>query len=148
MTPEKTLGGTAWPNFCVEDPRTERAIVLWLNSTLGLMTYWWIGTKQQKGRTRLTISTLESLVALDTRQFDDSMFDKVNEIFERFESVEFLPANECFRDENRKALDEALLIELLDIPRSIVDEFDFIRSQWCAEPRVHGGKSTRPKSEQ
>ena len=148
LTPEKTLGGTAWPNFCVEDPRTERAIVLWLNSTLGLMTYWWIGTKQQKGRTRLTISTLESLVALDTRQFDDSMFDKVNEIFERFESVEFLPANECFRDENRKALDEALLIELLDIPRSIVDEFDFIRSQWCAEPRVHGGKSTRPKSEQ
>ena len=148
LTQDKTLGGRAWPNFCVENTRTERAIVLWLNSTPGLMTYWWIGSKQQKGRTVLTISTLESLVALDTRQFDGSMFDKIDEIFERFKSVEFLPANECFRDENRKALDEALLIELLDIPRSIVDEFDFIRSQWCAEPRVHGGKSTRPKSEQ
>ena len=122
--------------------------MLWLNSTPGLMTYWWIGSKQQKGRAVPSISTLGSLIALDTRQFNDSMFDKVDELFERFESVEFLPANECFRDENRKALDEALLIELLDIPHSIVDEFDFTRSQWCAEPRVHGGKSTRPKSEQ
>ena len=148
LTPDKTLGGTAWPNFCVEDSRAERAIVLWLNSTPGLMTYWWIGSKQQKGRTRPGISILGTLVALDTRQFDNSMFDKVDEIFKRFESIEFLPANECFRDENRKALDEALLIELLDVPRSIVDEFNFIRSQWCAEPRVHGGKSTRPKTEQ
>ena len=148
LTPGKTLGGRAWPNFCVDDPRAERAIVLWLNSTPGLMTYWWIGSKQQKGRAVPSISTLGSLIALDTRQFNDSMFDKVDELFERFESVEFLPANECFRDENRKALDEALLIELLDIPHSIVDEFDFTRSQWCAEPRVHGGKSTRPKSEQ
>ena len=104
--------------------------------------------KATKGRAVPSISTLGSLIALDTRQFNDSMFDKVDELFERFESVEFLPANECFRDENRKALDEALLIELLDIPHSIVDEFDFTRSQWCAEPRVHGGKSTRPKSEQ
>ena len=34
LTPNKTLGGTAWPNFCVEDPRTEKAIVLWLNLRL------------------------------------------------------------------------------------------------------------------
>ena len=137
LTPDKTLGGRAWPNFCVEDTRTERAIVLWLNSTPGLMTYWWLGSKQQQGRIILTISTLQSLIALDTRQFDGSMFDKVDEIFERFKSVEFLPANKCAQDENRIALDEALLIELLDFPRSIVDEFNFIRLQWCAEPRVH-----------
>ena len=69
---------------------------------------------------------------------------KVENLFERFRNVEFLPANESYHDPNRKALDEALLVELLGVPADIVDDFDVIRRQWCAEPSVHGGKSTKP----
>ncbi len=144
MTPEKTLGGTAWPNFILDNIEYEKAIVLWFNSTLGLMSYWWTGSRQQLGRTRVQITALPSLLAIDTRQFDMETIKKIDGLFERFREIEFLPANESYRDANRKALDEALLVELLGVSEDIVDEFDLIRRQWCAEASVHGGKRTRP----
>ena len=144
LTPEKTLGGTAWPNFILEDEGHEIAVMLWLNSTLGLMSYWWEGTRQQLGRTRVTISALPSVPSIDPRQFDRRTTCKADALFERFRHVEFLPANESYHDPNRKALDEALLVELLGVPRDVVDDFDVIRRQWCAEPSVHGGKKTQP----
>ena len=144
LTPEKMLGGRAWPNFILEDTEHEKVTALWFNSTLGLMVYWWVGAKQQPGRTIVTITTLPSLPSIDARQFDEPTLRKAEDLFERFHDMEFLPANESYHDANRKALDEALLGELLDVPADIVDEFDVIRRQWCAEPSVHGGKSTKP----
>ena len=144
LTPEKTLGGTAWPNFILDNIEYEKVIVLWFNSTLGLMTYWWQGTKQQLGRTRVKITVQPSLLSVDPRQFDREKIKKAEDLFERFREVEFLPANESYRDANRRALDEVLLVELLGVSEDVVDEFDLIRLQWCAEPSVHGGKATRP----
>ena len=31
------------------------------------------------------------------------------------------------------------------LPEGILEPLDVLREQWCAEPTVHGGKSTRPK---
>ena len=56
----------------------------------------------------------------------------------------FLPANEAYRDPVRKALDRFLLLELLELPEEILEPFDRLRLQWCAEPSVHGGKRTAP----
>ncbi len=144
LTPEKALGGRAWPNFILEDGAHEIPVLLWLNSTLGLMGYWWEGTRQQLGRTVVTISALPSIPSIDVRQVDKTMLAKADALFERFRGAEFLPANESYHDPARKALDEALLVELLGVPKDIADEFDVIRRQWCAEPSVHGGKSTKP----
>ena len=144
LTPEKALGGRAWPNFILEEEGHEGVVMLWLNSTLGLMSYWWGGTRQQLGRAVVKITALPSLLSIDPRQFDKTMLAKADVLFERFRDVEFLPANESYHDPNRKALDEALLVELLGVPKDIADDFDVIRRQWCAEPSVHGGKSTKP----
>ena len=144
LTPEKALGGTAWPNFILDDIEHEKATVLWFNSTLGLMSYWWEGTRQQLGRARVKITALPSLLTIDPRRFDEAAIHKAEALFERFRGAEFLPANESHHDPARKALDEALLVELLGVPKDIADEFDVIRRQWCAEPSVHGGKSTKP----
>ena len=144
LTPEKALGGRAWPNFIMNNVEHEKLIVLWLNSTLGLMTYWWTGSRQQPGRTILTISALPSLLSVDTQKFNRQKIKKADALFEQFSKVKFLPANESYRDANRKALDEALLVELLGVSEDVVDEFDLVRLQWCAEPSVHGGKKTRP----
>ncbi len=144
LTPGKTLGGRAWPNFVLKDERQEIPVMLWLNSTLGLMSYWWEGARQQLGRTIMTITALPSFLVIDPREFDEPTMRKAGALFERFRDVEFLPANESYHDPNRKALDEALLVELLGVPKDIVDDFDVIRQQWCAEPSVHGGKSTKP----
>ena len=144
LTPEKAIGGTAWPNFILNDIEHEKITVLWFNSTLGLLSYWWEGTRQQLGRTRVKITALPSLLSIDPRQFDEPIMRKAEDLFEKFRDVEFLPANESYHDPNRKALDEALLMELLGVPKEVVADFDVIRRQWCAEPSVHGGKSTKP----
>lgn len=104
------------------------------------MSYWWGGTRQQLGRTRVTISALPSLIALDTRQFEKSDFNSFEDLFQQFEKETFLPANEAVQDGNRIALDNALL-DLLGVPPSIKEGFDLIRRQWCNEPSVHGGKN-------
>ena len=50
LTPELSIGGTAWPNFLCSDLSWETPIVCWANTTLGLICFWWIGTRQQEGR--------------------------------------------------------------------------------------------------
>ena len=116
--------------------------MLWLNSTLGLMCHWWNGNRQHIGRSRITVTTLPNLMVLDPRQFGHEAQAKVNDLFEKFSEARFLPANESFRDPSRIALDKALLVERLGVPQDLAEEFSFVRNQWCAEPRVHGGKST------
>ena len=145
FTPEKSVGGRAWPNFIAPDNSSEKMILLWFNSTLGLMSYWWCGTRQQLGRTVVTISALPSLLALDARQFIKADFDLWEDLFKRFEKEPFLPANEAFQDKNRIALDSALF-DLLGVSFSVKEGFDLIRKQWCNEPSVHGGKTVSKPS--
>ncbi len=144
MTPESTIGGRAWPNFLCTDSRWETPLVLWANSTLGLIAFWWFGTRQQQGRAMLTISKLPALAALDTRQLSPAQLDRADAMFEEFKDLELLPANEAWRDETRWALDRAMLIELLGLPEDIMEPLALLRRQWCAEPSVHGGKGTAP----
>ena len=145
LTPEPSIGGRAWPNFSVEgDPRREEALALWANTTLGLISFWWVAGRQQQGRAILTISGLPALPVLDVRTLDTRQLGIAERIFEDFRDWTFLPANEAYRDETRKALDRAVLCDLLGLPESILEPLDVLRAQWCAEPTVHGGKSTRP----
>ena len=144
LTRERSIGGRAWPNFRLQDPAAEEAIVLWANTTLGLIGYWWAGSRQQQGRSVMSITGLPSLLTLDVRTLSQDQIDRSHRIFADFLDYEFLPANEAYRDPTRQALDRAVLIDLLGLPESILDPLTLLRRQWCAEPTVHGGKSTRP----
>ena len=150
LTPEIALGGRAWPNFRLAGARgeggarREEIIALWANSTPGLMSFWWAGSRQQQGRTVLTITTLPALPALDPRRLSRAALERGARIFAEFRGAPLLPANEAWRDETRKALDRALLVDLLDLPESVLAPLDRLRLQWCAEPSVHGGKNTAP----
>lgn len=145
LTPERAIGGRAWPNFNVEgDLRREEALVLWANTTLGLLSFWWVASRQQQGRAILTVSGIPSLPVLDVRELDSRQLGIAERIFEDFKDWTFLPANEAYRDDTRKALDGAVLCELLGLPETILEPLDVLRLQWCSEPTVHGGKSTRP----
>ena len=162
LTPERTIGGTAWPNFRVEgDPRCEEALALWANTTPGLISFWWIAGRQQQGRARLSISQLPRRTALDVRPLDDGQLQQAERLSAEFAKREFLPANEAYRDETRQALDpprrrgplplppprapaRAVLGGLLGLPESTIEPLAALRLQWCEEPSVHGGKPTRP----
>ncbi len=145
LTPERAIGGRAWPSFRLDaDERGEEAIALWANTTLGLISFWWMGGRQQQGRAIISITQLPSLVTLDARQLSDAQLQRAQAIFEDFREREFLPANEAYHDETRQALDNAVLIDLLGLPEDILDPLALLRLQWCQEPTVHGGKATRP----
>ena len=121
LTPSSALGGRAWPNFLMKNRRDETATVLWANTTLGLILFWWFGTTQQAGRSNLTISRLPNLPALDPRTMSDAQHARAQDTFEDFRGRPFLPANEAYRDPTRHALDEAVLVELLGLPRTVLD---------------------------
>ena len=145
LTPEPSIGGRAWPNFRLSNAAGEEAIALWANSTLGLMSFWLTGGRQQQGRSIMTISQLpELLPTLDVRQLSQEQIERSHRIFADFLDHEFLPANEAYHDPARQALDHAVLIDLLGLPQSILQPLALLRRQWCAEPTVHGAKSTRP----
>ena len=140
MTLEPTIGGRAWPNFLCTKAPWEIPMVLWANSTLGLLAFWWAGTRQQLGRVSLSISKLPALVTLDVRQLSTRQIDQSGIIFRQFKDRKLLPANEAWRDETRHDLDQAMLIELLGLSKDILESLALLRRQWCAEPSVHGGK--------
>ena len=148
LTPAPCLGGRAWPSFQLHQEEWTRAIALWANCTLGLMAFWWMGSRQQQGRAITTITALPELPVLDPRALAPEQLERANAIFERFRAQTLLPANEAYRDDTRKALDRAVLVELLELPEAILPPLDNLRRQWCAEPSVHGGKETAPDLEQ
>ena len=143
ITPEETLGGTAWPNVLPHQDQWTWSLLLWANSTLGLMMFWWTGTRQQQGRARMTISRLPELNVLDPRRLSVLQLQQCRAVCDEFRSRSLLPANEVYRDPARKELDSALW-HVLELPRNLLSNLDLVREQWCAEPSVHGGKRTRP----
>ena len=146
LTPEKCLGGRAWPNVIPSDNRHEIPLLLWCNSTLGLIMHWWKGTRQQAGRSAMTITAIPDLPVLDPRALTEGQIDHCHAIFEGFKDKPLLPANEAYQDETRKALDRDLLFGITSVLRldpDLEEGLDLLRKQWCAEPSVHGGKNTR-----
>ena len=143
MTPTKAIGGSAWPSFILNEEDREIPLVLWCNTTLGLISRWWSGARQQEGRTRLTVLNLSEYQILDCRQLSKRQMSVCQQVFEDFKEQTFLPANEAYRDETRQRLDQAMLIDVLGLPVNILEPLDLLRRQWCHEPSVHGGKRTR-----
>ena len=142
VTGRRSIGGTAWPNFRLNDPAHEAALVLWSNTTLGLFCFWWSANRQQAGRARLTISQLPALLVIDTTQLSSKQLAEAERVFDKFAKQPLLPANEAFRDKVRIALDEEFLVQVLGLDPNILEPLEIFRNKWCAEPSVHGGKST------
>ena len=144
LTPEPSLGGRAWPNFRPHREEWQDLLALWANCTLGLMSFWWAGSRQQQGRSVLTISGLPDVMAIDPRGFAAGELAQAREMARRFSGTPLLPANEAYRDAARRNLDRAVLVDLLGLPEEVLRPLDNVRRQWSAEPSVHGGKSTAP----
>lgn len=149
LTEEKTIGGRAWPSFTLQPEGSPREheempwvypVVLWANSTLGLMSFYILGTRNQAGRTVVSITALPKLLVLDPRQLSDKQLSIAKNIFDRFESKSFLPANLSDMDPVRHELDEAMLCELLGYDESVLSELETIRSQWCNEPHLFSNR--------
>ena len=138
FTERATIGGRAWPNVKFSDTRFDYAFLLWSNSTLGLVNFWWYSSRQQPGRGITTISAAESFPVLDFRTLTDDQLDTAQEIFEEFRDKEFLPANQAATDPNRALLDRRVICDLLGFEEPVYQGVRQLAEKWCAEPSVSG----------
>ena len=147
ITESPSIGGTAWPNIIFPDARYDYPFAIWCNSTLGLLSFWWHSSRQQGGRGRTTLVTIESLPILDLRALTDDQLTTAQTIFNDFRTLELQPAYLADADPNRAHLDRRIICDLLGFDDTTYQAVRRLAAKWCAEPSVHGGKP-RPRGAQ
>ncbi len=146
MTERKCIGGRAWPSVILSNPEHEYAFALWCNSTLGLLSHWWVSNKTQVGRGITTVTSIPNIPTLDTRALSDEQHDEAKRQFELLRDERFLPFDQIDEDPARAKLDRAILVDVLGLPESLVapdGPIDLIRRKLAREPQIHGGKKSR-----
>ncbi len=140
FTPRKAVGGTAWPSVQLPTVEHEKALVLWANTTPGLLMHWWHASRQQSGRGRLTKVTLATLPVLDVTALRPDQLAAAVRLFDEMSNQPLRPVNEIADDPVRKALDEAFMRDVLGLPETMFEALDLLRRKLGQEPSVRGGK--------
>ena len=140
MTEKPTIGGQAWPNILLKNAGQESAFVLWGNSTLGLLLYWWRANKQQEGRGRISPLSLEKMSTLDVSALNSAQLSAARKGFGKMKDLPLLPFYRAAEDEARAELDSVILCEVLGLPKKVLSGVALLREKLCAEPSVTGKK--------
>lgn len=144
FTPRRALGGRAWIAIRLSTVALEKTLVLWANTTLGLLLHWWHANKQQSGRGGIGVSPLDSLPTLDITQLSAPDLAKATKIFDDLCDDDMQPIHEIDRDATRRDLDERFGREILGLPKAIFEDggtFDLLRQKLAAEPSIRGNKA-------
>ena len=145
FTEKKSLGGRAWPTLRLASVDLEKALCVWLNSTLGIIGYWLESNRNQPGRAATSTTACVDMPALDVVNLAPARLSAAVKIFDNLKDKVMLPPNEAWRDPVRQELDARLFTEVLGLDESDVERFETFRNQWCAEPSVTGTKGTGPR---
>ena len=146
MTPDRALGGRAWPSIVFEAADHEYAFALWCNSTLGLLCHWWTSNKSQSGRGSTTVSAIPDVLTLDVRALSAAQHERARAIFEELSPLRFLPFDQMDDDPARAELDRRVIVDLLGLDVSLCDvsgPMDRLRQKLAAEPQIRADKATR-----
>ncbi len=144
FTEQASIGGRAWPNAIFDNQRLDYTFMVWANSTLGLICFWWHSNRQVAGRGTTTVSAFDSLPILDLSALTDEQLHSGEDIFDEFRDKELKPAYLADADPNRALLDRGVVCDLLGFDEDVYEGVRRLSAKWCAEPSVHGGKA-RPK---
>ncbi len=144
FTERKSLGGRVWTTAKMESPDKEKAMCVWLNSTLGMISYWLESNRNQDGRGGISVTSIPDLRVLDVTQLDTTQLDATMKIFNDLKEQTLKPANEAWNDPVRQELDQRLFTEVLNLDADAVTQLDILRRQWCKEPTVTAAKPTGP----
>ena len=144
FTDPYSMGGRSWPNFRMETTEMEKATCVWLNGTLGLVSYWLNSNRSQTGRGGVTVRTIPNIPVLDVTKLEEDRLRAAVQIYDDLCKKPMLPTNEAYRDPVRRELDRRVITELLGLDDSAVEQLAILRNQWCREPTVIGTKDTGP----
>ena len=143
FTSRRTIGGRAWLSIRLPSVEQEKALVLWANTSLGLLLRWWHSNKQQSGRGSIGKSTLQTLPILDVTTLTPKQIEEVVKIFDAMSGQPLLPVHEIDIDPIRKELDEKFARNVLGLAKSILihgGPLEILRMKLSREPSVRGSK--------
>ena len=145
LTPIIALGGRSWPSFNLSRSRydlrlSEKAVCLWLNTTIGLIGRWYVSDRRQLGRSSLSISTLASIPTLDINQLSLHQCQQLADIFDEYAQQTLKSAYLAEADETRQAMDKAVLVDVLGLPKALLKSLVIIKKQWVSEVSVRSHK--------
>ncbi len=131
--------------WAFEDKRSDYAVAVWGNSTLGSNVFLvaFESPSRRPGR-RPPFGLRPSLPVLDLRALTDKQLRTAEDIFDEFRDRELKPAYLADADPNRALLDRRVVCDLLGFDEDTYAAVRRLAAKWCAEPSVHGGKA-RPK---
>ena len=138
-TPEPSAGGKFWPTLITRDEQHEKAIALWMNTTLGLIAHWNSANHTQHGLGYLSNLHARAMPVLAANRLRDEQLRELEEIFEQVRDLPMLPASEAWKDQVRIALDRRVLT-VLGADRESMERVEQLRYAWCLEPTVAGRK--------
>ena len=143
FTSRKSIGGTAWLSVSLPEPDHEKTAVVWANTTLGLLMYWWHSSRQQAGRGRITKVSLQTLPILDITALRPDQLARAASIFDDTCQLPLKPLHELDTDENRKLIDRRFYGEVLGMPAQLLKDggpLDILRTKLSREPSIRGAK--------
>ncbi len=145
FTRRKAMGGRAWLTINLATSDLEKALVVWSNTTFGLLMYWWHANKQQTGRGSIAVRALGMLPVLDVTALPPGRLAQAVAIFDKMCHCEFLPLNEIDQDPVRRELDGMFAREVLGLKDSITSPggpLELLRMKMSREPSIHRGKKS------
>ena len=143
FTSRKTIGGHAWLSIRLSSVDQEKALVLWANTSLGLLLHWWHANKQQSGRGRIGKSMLHTLPILDVTDLEPRLLAEAVKLFDTMSEQPLLPLHELDRDPIRRELDEAFARNVLRLSEPILASggpLELLRMKLSQEPSIRGSK--------
>ena len=145
FTKRATIGGRAWLSLKFQNAELEAAVVLWGNSSLGLLMHWWQANKQQSGRGSMGKEALAKMTMLDPHQLSETQLQQSMALLEKWAATPMLPFNEINVDKDRTELDAEFLIGILRLPADLAKPggpLELLRRKLAAEPSIHGSKKS------
>jgi hypothetical protein len=140
-----TIGGHAWPSLKLASKDQEKVLVLWGNTSLGILLYWYHSNKQQGGRGRIVLTSVIQLPVLDVGKLSKEQVNCAVKLFDDFKKRPLRTINEIDQDEVRAELDNRFCTEVLGVSASITHPegpLALLRHKLAKEPSIRGGKGS------
>ncbi len=125
----RVLSNVWWP-VRVEDEAAEKALALWMNSSLGLLTMLAERTTTRGGWVGMKKADLEELPVLDTRHLQQTQLQAMSDLFDRLAATEFERLPGMAQCQGRRALDDGIS-RVLGLP-----DLGTLRTLLASEPVV------------
>ena len=145
-TPDLVMGGRAWTALMCNDSDVKSALLIWCNSTLGLLTRNCYAQTTQQGRATMQVKAIANFPVPDfsanTPAGEHARTVARNRI-EELSAMRLQPISYSFRDARRHSIDEVVLEMLgLNADELAARTVATLRNHLCREPSVHGSSPT------